>query len=85
MDFPSDLAREIPACVRSISRSRSNSATAFSTCIVIRPGLILGQGHPLDIVTSVASVGAAEMRGTLRIGQRHGGSHPRVFPTPGGP
>lgn len=34
------------------------------------------------IVTSVASVGAAEMRGTLRLGQRRGGSHPRFFSTP---
>lgn len=35
------------------------------------------------IVALAASVGAAGMRGTLRLGQRRGGSHPRVFPTLG--
>ncbi|CAB5616432.1 Uncharacterised protein [Klebsiella pneumoniae] len=39
--FPDALARAIPACVRSSSRSRSNSATAEITCIVIFPaGLV---------------------------------------------
>ena len=37
------------------------------------------------IVTPTASVAAAGKRGTLRLGQRRGGSHPRVFPTPGPP
>ncbi len=37
------------------------------------------------IVAPVASVGVAGKRGTLRLGQRRGGSHPRVFPTPGAP
>lgn len=35
--FPADLAREIPECVRSSSKSRSNSATAEITCMVIFP------------------------------------------------
>ncbi|KGS75361.1 hypothetical protein X942_5273 [Burkholderia pseudomallei MSHR5596] len=30
-----------------------------------------------------ASVGAAEKRGTLRLGQTRGGSHPRLFSTDG--
>jgi len=37
------------------------------------------------IVALAASVGAAGKRGTLRLGQTRGGSHPRVFPTPGAP
>ncbi len=37
------------------------------------------------IVAPAASVAVAGMRGTLRLGQRRGGSHPRVFPTPGAP
>lgn len=37
------------------------------------------------IVAPVASVGVAGKRGTLRLGQRRGGSHPRVFPTLGAP
>lgn len=37
------------------------------------------------IVAPAASVGAGGKRGTLRLGQRRGGSHPRVFPTPGTP
>lgn len=39
--FPDALARAIPACVRSSSRSLSNSATAEITCMVIFPaGLV---------------------------------------------
>lgn len=41
--------------------------------------------HRSGIVAPAASVGVAGMRGTLRLGQRRGGSHPRVFPTPGPP
>lgn len=37
------------------------------------------------IVAPAVSVGAARKRGTLRLGQTRGGSHPRVFPTPGAP
>ncbi len=37
------------------------------------------------IVAPAASVRAAGKRGTLRLGQRRGGSHPRVFPTLGAP
>lgn len=39
--FPSARARARPACVRSIMRSRSNSATAPSTPIVIFPAVLL--------------------------------------------
>ncbi|KGS19789.1 hypothetical protein X962_5791 [Burkholderia pseudomallei MSHR7343] len=44
--LPSALARAMPACVRSISRSRSNSATAFNTCIVIRPAALVRSTPP---------------------------------------
>lgn len=37
------------------------------------------------IVAPAASVRVTGKRGTLRLGQRRGGSHPRVFPTPGAP
>lgn len=39
--FPSAFARAMPAFVRSINKSRWNSATAFSTCIVIHPAALM--------------------------------------------
>lgn len=57
------------------------------------PGFEGHQGRVLDggvcdaprsgIVARAASVGAAEKRGTLRLGQTRGGSHPRLFSTDG--
>ena len=44
--FPSALARLSPDCVLSISRSRSNSATAAITPIVIRPAGLQRSTHP---------------------------------------
>ena len=44
--LPSAFARARPDCVRSISRSRSNSATAAITCIVIFPAELVKSTPP---------------------------------------
>ena len=44
--FPAAFARMIPDCVRSISKSRSNSATAAITCIVIFPAELVRSTPP---------------------------------------
>ena len=44
--LPSARARSIPAFVRLISRSRSNSATAFHTCRVILPTALVRSTPP---------------------------------------
>ena len=44
--FPEALALAIPECVRSISRSFSNSATAEITCMVILPAALVRSTPP---------------------------------------
>lgn len=44
--FPSAFTRASPLCVRSINKSRSNSATAHNTCIVILPADLVRSAPP---------------------------------------
>lgn len=59
--------------VARLSRIREASTTCFQGGV--------RDAHRSGIVAPVASVGAGGKRGTLRLGQRRGGSHPRFFST----
>lgn len=69
-------------------RSRSQTGRGSPGFEVLRQRVFEGgvrDAPRSGIVAPAASVGAGGKRGTLRLGQRRGGSHPRVFPTPGPP
>lgn len=62
--FPAAFALAIPECVRSSSKSRSNSATAEITCIVIFPA---GLVKLLHVIEKDSTPVVSDLTGTLGI------------------